>query len=120
MPTLATNPTPELLPLRSGTSVEAVRKTHTDELVIALCGPMGSPVHVIADKLQQVLINQFHYDCKIIKLSKFIEDKEGAVPDEVSRFDRKKQLIEKGNQLRYRHGPGVLAELAIGEISLAR
>ena len=119
MPPNASNATPELISL-GGTSLETVRKTHTDELVIALCGPMGSPIHIVADKLQHVLTSQFHYDCKTIKLSNFIEEKKGAVAQGATRFERKKELIEKGNQLRFDHGGGVLAELAISEISVAR
>lgn len=123
MPPTANNTTPTLIPVGpvgQVASIEAVRKTQTGELVIALCGPMGSPVHIVAEKLETLLRNQFHYECVVIKLSKFIEDKRGAVAAGVTRFERKKELIEKGDQLRFDHGPGVLAELAIGEISLAR
>ena len=120
MPPTAINSTPTLVPVSASSSIEAVRKTHTGELVVALCGPMGSPVHIVADKLRTILSNQFHYECAIIKLSKFIEDKTGAVRPGATAFDRKKELIEKGNQLRFDHGPGVLAELAISEISVAR
>jgi hypothetical protein len=119
MPSAIINTTPTLVPT-SSSSLEMVRKTHTGELVIALCGPMGSPVHIVAEKLQTILTNQFNYECVVIKLSKFIEAKRGAVVAGVTRFERKKDLIEKGNQLRFDHGPGVLAELAISEISLAR
>ncbi len=30
---------------------EILSSTHTEELVIALCGPIGAPLHDVADKL---------------------------------------------------------------------
>src|SRR5690606_19103657 len=57
-------------PKKSG--AEAVAGTYTDELVIALCGPIGSPMHDVAGALQEQL-EQFGYDCFRIQLSHYIE-----------------------------------------------
>ena len=65
---------------------EKIESTHTSELVIALCGPIGSPLHEVATTLQEALTNTFGYEkCEIIRLSKFIEEK-------IPFFNRKHKL----------------------------
>ena len=94
--------------------------THTDELVIALCGPVGTPLHWVADKFKNELESLFNYNCEVIKLSQFIEKYKEAVPMTAKRYERIKDLITKGNDLRKEYGNAVLAELAISRISLGR
>ena len=97
-----------------------IETSHTSELVIALCGPIGSPLHRVAEALKEKLLGEFSYEaCDVIRLSKSIE-KHGAVQSTTSRHDRIKALIEAGNELRRKFGPSVLAELAISDIALAR
>jgi deoxycytidylate deaminase len=103
-----------------GSAIEFVRSTHTDELVIVLCGPVGTPLHWVADKFKSELESKFDYDCDIIKLTPFIEKYEGEVQMTAKRFERIKDLITKGNALRKKYGNAVLAELAISKISLGR
>ena len=56
------------------TPVERIASTHTQELVIALCGPIGSPVHAVGAALKQMLEESFDYEpVPIIRLSRFIE-----------------------------------------------
>jgi deoxycytidylate deaminase len=88
-------------------------------LVIALCGPIGSPLHEVAEALKRLFEDQFAYDCRIIRLSKLIEEYEGKAT-ETSRCARILDLISKGNKLRQEHGTSILADLAIREIALAR
>ncbi len=95
---------------------EHVRSTHTSELVIALCGPVGSPLHRVAESLKETLESDFDYsECKIFTLSSFIEEHFGAYPG-ADEFGRIKYLITKGDELREKFGPSVLAELAISRI----
>jgi hypothetical protein len=35
-----------------------ISKTHTTELVIALCGPIGSPLHEVASAIEDMLVGQ--------------------------------------------------------------
>ncbi|MFC4763889.1 anti-phage dCTP deaminase [Dyella koreensis] len=115
--------TPNVLPLpkKADTSegFDARRRiadTHTPELVIALCGPLGTPLHRAAAILRD-LLNRSHGYPKVdtIRLSEFIrkhknlDDKAGI-----------KELIEAGNELRKKHGNSVLAQLAIKRINEAR
>jgi deoxycytidylate deaminase len=94
--------------------------THTSELVIALCGPIGSPLHRVADAIKRKLESDFAYKrCSVIRLSETIERYSSAAPAS-PRFRRVKDLIDKGDTLRQQYGYSVLAELAISEIALDR
>jgi deoxycytidylate deaminase len=100
---------------------EELDSTKTSELVLALCGPIGSDIHTVGEKLQELLKRDFGYDyCEIIRLSQIIRDySDGAiVPSE--EYEKLKKLIELGDNLREKHGNGVLAEIAVGKIAFAR
>lgn len=107
-----------LLAVRNASSVD-VRSTHTVELVFALCGPIGSPLHDVAESLKRLLEDEFAYECRILRLSKLIEEREG-VATSTSQYARIQDLIAKGNKLREEHGASILADLAIKEIAVAR
>lgn len=108
----------------STNTTEMIGATHTDELVIALCGPIGSPLHQVAEALQDTLTGSFAYDeCKLIRLSDFISEHAASVGVDIPKnegFERITSQIDAGNKLRERHGAGILAELAINEIRLDR
>lgn len=105
--------------LTKASSNVGIKSTHTEELVIGLCGPVGSPLHKVAELLKELLEKEFDYECEVIKLSSFIEGKKGAAADS-SRFSRVSDLIAKGNGLREDFGNSVLADLAIDQISSKR
>jgi deoxycytidylate deaminase len=99
---------------------QKIRSSHTSELVIALCGPIGSPLHKVASAFKSRLIGDFGYEqCEIIRLSKIIEQFGSPAP-EGPRYARTKALIESGDDLRKRYGSSILAELAISQIVLER
>lgn len=100
-------------------SPTAVRKLRTDEIVIGLCAPAGSPVHKVAEELERLLVQRYGYDCEIIRLSKLIEEIDGMV-EGTNRYERIQGLIDKGNELRRRFGHSVLADLAISRIAKSR
>src|SRR3954451_11740594 len=116
--------------LNRGTTVEPVgdlfdpnkgiASNRTSELVIALCGPIGSPIHKVAETIKQCLETDFGYEvCEIIRLSKIIEEHtEGLL--ETPQYQRIKKLIEFGDKMRGAYGSTVLAELAISKIALER
>lgn len=117
---LSTNSHLISVPKESFETREKIESTHTSELVIALCGPIGSPLHEVATTLQEALTNTFGYEkCEIIRLSKFIEEKIPSF-NHTSEFNRINQLIDKGNKLRNEYGANVLAELAIHFIRVER
>lgn len=101
-------------------NIAEIRDTHTSELVIALCGPIGSPINRVALTFKEWLEGAFGYSsAKILKLSHEIEKHGGSAPSK-SEYERIKFLIDKGDELRQKHGGSVLAELAVGEIAIDR
>src|SRR5665213_1585418 len=97
-----------------------ITTTHTSELVIALCGPIGSPLHRVAQAIKARLETDFKYDrCTLLRLSETIERHTSPAPRS-PRYERTKALIEKGDELRKLHGASVLAELAVSQIVLDR
>lgn len=90
----------------------------TPELVIALCGPIGSPLHEVAEQFQAAL-QSYKYTTESIRLSRLIEinaDKVGAEIDKSNRFTEVSTLIDAGDKLRERYGSDVLAKLAVARI----
>ena len=97
-----------------------IQAYHTSELVIALCGPIGSPIHKIADALKTKLERDFFYEkCEIIRLSDLITKHSEPISTSSS-YGRVRGLIKRGNKLREEHGASILAELAISRIALQR
>lgn len=95
--------------------------THTEELVIGLCGPIGTDIKFVSDRLKHFLENTFNYICIPIKLSDLIV--KHAKIDTQSNFngyDRYEKLIDGGNKLRESFDLSILAELAINEITVNR
>jgi len=99
---------------------EKIHSTETDELVIALCGPLGSPLKRTASEFKNILEKSYGYDCEIIKLSNVIAEYSALNRNELSGYSEIHTLIDKGDELRKKHGNGILAELAISKISERR
>ena len=99
------------------TAKDRIKGTHTPEIVIALCGPLGTPLHDVAKIFQQLLRGQdygyTHVD--IIRLSDEIREM-AALPAEADIA----ALIKAGNELREKQGRAVLVQRAIRRISLTR
>lgn len=96
-----------------------MRSTHTDELVFALCGPIGSPLREVASTLEMLMRDTFEYEVRVIRLSAVIEELDKS-PVPLGKFDRIRHLIDKGNELRVKFGPSVLADVAIRDIAATR
>lgn len=95
---------------------ERIEDAVTPELVIALCGPLGTPLHRVGEIIQDLLRKNYGYKkVEIVRLSNFIR-RYGAPNDDNSISD----LIDAGNRLREKHGRSVLAQLAIKEIATDR
>lgn len=97
--------------------IAAINNTLTSQIVIALCGPLGTPLHEVARNFKDLLIStDYGYEhVEIIRLSDEIRNK--CKLDQNSSI---KELIDKGNELRKDHGNNILAKLAIKKISIAR
>jgi deoxycytidylate deaminase len=98
-------------------SINLVKNTHTEELVIAFCAQLGSDIQKIKNALVDELESRFKYTCIVIKLSKFISFHTKYKLDEANNeYQRIKQGMDGGNELREKYGKQILAELAIQEI----
>ena len=98
-----------------------VQDTHTDELVIGLCGPIGSRLHPVADILTEVLKSTYDYDVKKIRLSEIIKaNSTNDLTKKDGKYAHVKALITAGNKLREEYGSDVLSKLAITKMAEER
>lgn len=91
----------------------------TPELVIALCGPIGSPLHVVGQQFASAL-SAYGYVTETVRLSKAISENSGVTGVVVKgrgRFEEIQSMIQAGDKLRLDHGNDVLAKFAIAKIS---
>ncbi|MGN8001682.1 anti-phage dCTP deaminase [Acidovorax sp. 22279] len=111
--------------LNAFTSVNATGEavsSLTPELVIALCGPIGSPLHETARQIKNTLA-EFNYQTEIVLLSNLIRLNATNVNIQIntdSKFQEIQSLIEIGDALRKQFGNDVLAKLAIAKIAADR
>lgn len=94
----------------------------TPELVIALCGPIGSPLHEVGRQFSGALVN-YGYSTETVRLSDAIAANAESVSSPVKqgrRFEVIDSMISAGDKLRLKHGNDVLAKIAIAKISADR
>jgi len=96
-------------------SYTTLEKTLTDEIVIALCGQLGTNLSLVAKNIQDILRDNYGYETEIINLSTFLDI--GKQKDEYSRIVKG---MNEGNKLRKEHSPQILADFAISEIAKSR
>jgi deoxycytidylate deaminase len=92
--------------------------SRTPELVIALCGPIGSPIHEASLQIEHAL-GEFGYKTLSVRLSDLIRinAQDVGIPiDNSSKFTEIKTLIHAGDALRAQFGNDILAKLAIAKI----
>jgi deoxycytidylate deaminase len=96
----------------------------TDELVIALVGPVGSGCTTTYEKLSDILGNQYSYDVHYYKLSDYIAH--GAklvhktIPEHLPAAERVDKLQTVGDMLRKACGHSYLAAKAVEKIAELR
>lgn len=94
----------------------------TPELVVALCGPIGSPLHAAAEQVQNAL-REFGYLTEQIRLSDLIRLNASVVNVQIDKENKRKEiesLIAAGDHLRDQYGKDVLAKLAVAKIGADR
>ncbi|MEQ8336120.1 MAG: hypothetical protein RIA62_02160 [Cyclobacteriaceae bacterium] len=96
--------------------------THTEELILGICGPIGTDIHFVSSRIQEILEQQFNYTVKKIRLSDFIKRLSKSIDFSKIKDENKKihELISAGNKLREKHENNILAALAINEIAVER
>jgi len=119
-----------------------IRSRQTDELIIALCGAVGSGTSTIATKIVEIL-SEYNYRAHHIKLSELIDEHLLLIKNEleddkflneeyVAKVDLNKVIAKQdaadriailqsaGNALRDKYSVDVLAQLAITKIAIRR
>jgi deoxycytidylate deaminase len=105
-------------PTRSVDSTFEATASLTPELVVALCGPIGSPLHETAAQIKNAL-SEFNYNTELIRLSELIRlntEFAGVAIDATNRYTEIETLIKAGDELRRKLGNDVLAKMAIAKI----
>lgn len=97
-----------------------LKETNTQELVIALCGPIGSPIKLVRDAFERSITSSYGYECSIIKLSEIIKENIKQEIPATPQNKRLEALIEGGNSLRSNYGASILADFAVSKIAIDR
>lgn len=103
---------------------EKIRNTLTDELIIAICAPIGSSRELVLAEIKKILEKDYKYDVQPLKLSDYIQKynpiSNSLKPGETKQYTFLMNKINGGDELRRKFGASVLAEIAINEIHLSR
>ncbi len=102
---------------------ETIFQSHTPEVIIGFCGPIGTDIHFVVDRFVSIMTNDYGYRVEKIQLSKLIQQYSKSFEfDSIkhSPYEYYQKLINAGNELRKKHNSSVLAELAINEIAVDR
>ena len=101
-----------------------IEDRHTDELVFAVVGPVGSGATKSAELLKSILTEKYGYDVHYIRVSGLIAEFARVVEDRVSadlsRHARTAKLQEVGNKFRARFGEIYLAQKCVEKIAVHR
>ncbi|MDD2798476.1 MAG: anti-phage dCTP deaminase [Bacteroidales bacterium] len=92
---------------------------HTEELIIGLCGQLGTNLQAITKNLKDILGNEYGYDCEEIRLSDFIFKGENK-PISSEEYERIVFGMDHGDEIRSKKGTNFLASSAIKDISIKR
>lgn len=110
-------------------TLDAFERTLTEELIFAICSPIGSLKENVIEKVKQKLESDFQYKVTIIKLSDFIDQYKfkseelenlDPTPPGSKIFQQYFEKISKGNLLRKYNKNERLAEYAVQKIHLER
>jgi deoxycytidylate deaminase len=117
---LSTVPNPTKSDSNSSNDLQKrILERRSRELVIGLCGAIGSGVKALKESLISSL-ETYGYKIVDIRISKIISEKTQTPLDGLSALERYNQLQDLGNSLRKTHKNSILAACAIEEIALER
>ena len=98
---------------------EKIQERRSQELIIGLCGAIGSGVKALKENLKHSLESS-GYIVEHIRLSNIIAEKTILSIKDQTGYPRYKSLQDQGDALRKSHKNSILAACAIEEIALAR
>lgn len=102
-------------------SIEKVKNTHTEELFIGICSPIGSHKENVIKELKKILKNTYKYEVKTIKLSSYIDkyktDSYNCIEGKTEEYSKLIYKIQEGDKLRKKYSNNsILVELGILDI----
>lgn len=104
----------------SNNFAEKIKSRRSRELVIGLCGAIGSGVKSLKNTLKTSL-ESYGYEVVHIRISSIIAEKKGIVGIEsTSGFKRYNVLQDAGDELREKYQSAILAACSIKEIAVRR
>lgn len=119
---MASGSSPAVAPRIS--NIPKLKDRITQELVIALVGPVGSGCTTVGTAIAQELERSYDYKVHHHKLSQFIGEYAHLVDEklssEIKASERVRRLQSIGDKLRQSFGPGYLAAKAIEKIAEVR
>ncbi|ORJ52261.1 deoxycytidylate deaminase [Kluyvera intermedia] len=100
---------------------EKIKQRRSQELIIALCGAVGSGVKRLKDSLSEKLVNS-GYQVEHIRLSDLIAEQQTNHSEikSLKGFNRYKTLQDLGDKLRKDQNNSIIAEMAIRRINYTR
>jgi len=107
------------------TSIKKIKETYTEEIIIGICGHIGTNIHLISNWVKEIFEKEYKYDCQVLRLSDFIRSMKPdliTVPrNGTEEFKRVFNTIQAGNTLREENKDNsILAMMAITEIAKKR
>lgn len=118
---LESNTSSQLSNENTSDTITQIKNRRSNELVIGLCGAIGSGVRSLKDSLS-VQLEQHGYIVENIRLSELIADITNN-PEQIkqlSGYERYTTLQDLGDQLRKDKNNSIVAELAVQEIKVLR
>lgn len=117
---MSNNAAPSLVPSSTPeNTTKHIQNRRSQELVIGLCGAIGSGVKALKETLHSVL-KASGYTIHHIRISEHISDIVDGNLSELKGYERYKQLQDAGDSLRKKHKNTFLAEVAINDITVCR
>lgn len=113
----------------NSSTLEKFENTLTEELLFAICSPIGSLKEKVIEKLKYKLETEYDYEVQIIKMSDFIDGYNFSpeelndmpkIPDGTPIFKKYFEKINKGNIIRKYNTNERLAEYAVKKIHIDR
>jgi deoxycytidylate deaminase len=99
--------------------VSAIQDRQSNELIIGLCGSIGSGVKALKNTLLQTLSDS-GYKVVHVRVSHLIAEKSNSAIGGAAGYIRYKNLQDKGDELRLEYGCNILAACAIDFIATER
>lgn len=108
--------------ISSDSIVELIKKRKTNEIVVAVCGAIGSGISDVINHLSTSFAS-LDYEVRVLKASHLIIDRyesERAYIGGLDKVSRVLKLQNFGNELREKYGNDAIAQFVIQDIRLER